>query len=772
MINEAESNPLEDPRSALVGGESAPSRTPEVDSFMAFQSAKPPASGAGCGWTGPPPTIPGFRIQAIAGSGGMGVVFRAEQLHPRRTVAIKVIRPALVADVRWEREVLDRFASEVANAARLQHPYILPIHAAGSFQDGPRTLPYLIMEFLAEPTLLEYADLHGLDRDGRLELLAKVADGVAYLHINDITHGDLKPSNIAVRKNGFPAIRDFSLATNGVGQSPSDRRYTAPERLAGTHGYFAPEQLAGTVASARVADVYTLGVDGYLLLMGTPPPGSPDASRIEIARRHGGDCAAVLGRALEHDPGARYQSAQSFADDLRAVIRGDRPGVVSRTLTDDLRRLVRHHRKAVATALSLALLVIAGTATTAWQASIARANEAKAAQRGERLASLANTAVTKLAGILERLPSGWLEREGLLKESLSALESMAEEASGDRELLELLGRTFAELAGSVGDPARSNRGDLANAARIAQRAIDTWALIPPESRSPSLLREISATHVARSRMLSESDPPQSLAELWLAYESTTRLLEVAPEFKRARLDVAYALFLAAKGASDDETLRSRLRSELGRCAALLRTCCGAFPGEREELLNDADAFESLAQVAGSLDQFAEARRLLADSAAMLQPMLDLEVRIAYLREPNLSRCEAMILEREGRVDDAWELRRSVVDRYRELNDRFPVDLNMRESLSWSTYEFAELAVRLGRDADAATNLSLSDRRERYAADPADNRLRVGLMKSIELRLAWLPPDAMEERRQLEGELQQLDRALATSSDPVTSQSPP
>src|SRR5262245_42898974 len=145
-----------------------------------------------------------YRILRPHGEGGMGTVYEAEQDTPRRTVALKVIRPGLVSP-----EYLKRFSHEARILARLHHPGIAQVYEAGMSEDGRS---FFAMEFIRGMRLDEYARGHGLDAASRLELLARVCDAVQHAHDQGVIHRDLKPANILVDDSGQPKVLDFGVA--------------------------------------------------------------------------------------------------------------------------------------------------------------------------------------------------------------------------------------------------------------------------------------------------------------------------------------------------------------------------------------------------------------------------------------------------------------------------------------------------------------------------------------------------------------------------------
>jgi non-specific serine/threonine protein kinase/serine/threonine-protein kinase len=140
-----------------------------------------------------------YRIVRLIGEGGMGAVYEAEQQQPRRTVALKVIKPGLAS-----LELLRRFAQESQALGRLQHPGIAQIYDAGTADTGYGPQPYFAMEFIRGEGLRDYAETHRLNSRQRLEIVVKVCDAVHHAHQRGLIHRDLKPGNILVDETGQP----------------------------------------------------------------------------------------------------------------------------------------------------------------------------------------------------------------------------------------------------------------------------------------------------------------------------------------------------------------------------------------------------------------------------------------------------------------------------------------------------------------------------------------------------------------------------------------
>ena len=164
--------------------------------------------------------IEGHEITGRISTGGMGIVYEAEQGRPKRTVALKIVSAGRVSP-----ELLRRFEHEAQILAKLDHPGIAHIFEAGTFDVGYGPQPFFAMEFVKGVPLVEYADSEKLSTRERLSLLAKVADAVQHAHQKGVIHRDLKPANILVTEAGEPKILDFGVERGRRGRSGGDSRW-------------------------------------------------------------------------------------------------------------------------------------------------------------------------------------------------------------------------------------------------------------------------------------------------------------------------------------------------------------------------------------------------------------------------------------------------------------------------------------------------------------------------------------------------------------------
>ena len=308
-----------------------------------------------------PDRVGPYPILRRLGSGGMGVVFEAEQVVPKRRVALKVIRGAWLDDERTRR----LFRREADVLARLQHPGIAAVHDAGETKEGA---PYFVMELVDGVPLDEWA--RGRTLAERLRALEDLARAVEHAHGKGVIHRDLKPSNVLVTAEGEVKVLDFGLARIVDPAATASLTAAMSGRVIGTVRYMSPEQASGYASRVTPAsDVFSLGVLCYETCLGASPHDLDGKGFLECARAvaetdarrprdvsPGVDPALerVLVRALAREPRRRYPSAAALADELARVRRGEAidapplpgaPGVSLRTslrrLADDLGRLQR-----------------------------------------------------------------------------------------------------------------------------------------------------------------------------------------------------------------------------------------------------------------------------------------------------------------------------------------------------------------------------------------------------------------------------------------------
>ena len=207
-----------------------------------------------------------YRILEKIGSGGMGEVYRAQDLHLRRDVAIKVLPTAVATNP----DRLRRFQQEATAAAALNHPNILVVFELGTHEG----VPFLVAELLEGETLRGHIKRGPVLSRKAIEYAQQIASGLAAAHERGIVHRDLKPENLFVTNNGQIKILDFGLAKltepeqSSLENAPTlSNDGTKPGIVMGTVGYMSPEQVRGNVADHR-SDLFSFGAILYEMLSG------------------------------------------------------------------------------------------------------------------------------------------------------------------------------------------------------------------------------------------------------------------------------------------------------------------------------------------------------------------------------------------------------------------------------------------------------------------------------------------------------------------------
>jgi serine/threonine-protein kinase PknK len=269
-----------------------------------------------------------YEIQREIGSGGMALVYLAEDLKHRRQVAIKVLKPELAATIGGE-----RFLREIEIAARLSHPHILPLFDSGAAGD----LLYYVMPFVPGESLRSrLVRERQLPVDDALRLTREVASAIGFAHQHGIVHRDIKPENILLA-DGIALVADFGIARavrssreNGDGGNTA---LTAIGLALGTPTYMSPEQFTADDVDAR-SDIYSLGCVLFEMLAGQPPfTGSLEAllrmhlttdprPLTELRPTVSLSVARITARALAKDPANRFSTAASFAEAIATAVSG------------------------------------------------------------------------------------------------------------------------------------------------------------------------------------------------------------------------------------------------------------------------------------------------------------------------------------------------------------------------------------------------------------------------------------------------------------------
>ena len=285
-------------------------------------------------------SIAQYEITAKIGEGGMGEVYAARDTRLNRSVAIKILPQAKLADPDRRR----RFLQEAQAASGLNHPNIITVHDLLADSGGD----CLVMEYLTGKTLTQMIVPEGLPLRETLSYALQIADALSAAHTAGIVHRDLKPANVMISAQGRVKLLDFGLAklvTPDVDPNSDATRTVGPQTiegsLLGTINYMSPEQAEGKLVDAR-SDIFTYGGVVYEMLAGKAPftAGSQIATLTAILRDEPAalpasvpaDLVAVVTKCLRKDPAARYQSMEEVRAEVARIKAAHDSGILAATV--------------------------------------------------------------------------------------------------------------------------------------------------------------------------------------------------------------------------------------------------------------------------------------------------------------------------------------------------------------------------------------------------------------------------------------------------------
>ncbi len=290
-------------------------------------------------------TVAHYKILGQLGTGGMGVVYRAEDTKLHRTVALKFLPPDIAADER----AVERFKREARAAAALNHPNICTIHEIGQ-HDGQ---PFIVMELLEGRTLKERLEAGSISVDDLLEMGTQIADALDAAHQKGMVHRDIKPANIFLTDAGSVKVLDFGLAKTVAGPAEAstvDERATVDDidltragSAVGTVAYMSPEQVRGEELDAR-SDLFAFGLVLYEMATGRQPFSGGTSGVVFEAILNRAPTAPVhlnpnvpvqleeiINKTLEKSRDLRYQHASDIRSDIKRLRRDADSGLSSAT---------------------------------------------------------------------------------------------------------------------------------------------------------------------------------------------------------------------------------------------------------------------------------------------------------------------------------------------------------------------------------------------------------------------------------------------------------
>jgi serine/threonine protein kinase len=558
--------------------------------------------------------VGGYRILEKLGRGGMGAVYKANQVSLNRIVALKILSHRISADPAF----VKRFQSEAQAAGRLNHPNIVQVYDVG-FDQG---VHFYSMEFIENGSVQDLATRVGtVDLDLALSIITDAARGLVYAEKRGMVHRDIKPDNLMINSEGIVKIADLGLALDaGERARHAGEGSQEEEDVFGTPQFISPEQAQGKAVDSR-SDIYSLGASFYRLVTGRPPFAGESITEIvgkqieedpEPVRELRPECpvpvAAIIERAMQKDPAARFQSAQEMLTALEAADENPERG-----------------KRGALVAAGIAVLALAGAG--AWFVFRDRPEERPV-----------------VPPVVESRPD---TRSSL---DVSALVSAQRERDAARAAREAIDFEKQAIASGKPDPVQIRR----RYQDVATRFGDTPDGRQAAERVAAIDREIAeaAERVAAESRAAESRAAAAKAVVAAArgeaaeHESADRFSAALRALRRARTEVA--------GSGEQPGLEEAIR-ELGQRTEARANAIVADAGAAESEGRTADAEKLLADAAAAFvageagaDPNAQA------AAARLQTGLeDLRDRVATRRTANAAH-------------DAAALDRARKDAYRSL----------------------------------------------------------------------------------------------------------
>ncbi len=419
-----------------------------------------------------PDSIAGYRITGLLGEGAMGVVYEAEQQHPNRRVAIKVMHRFHLVDDLHAR----MFQREVETLGRLKHTNIAAIYESGHTADGR---DFFAMELVQGLTL----DRWHADRPSpvtsdelklRLRLFGVLCQAVHYAHQRGVIHRDLKPANILVvdeqtsisgsgQTTPMPTVKilDFGLARI-TDQDVLATMATEVGMIKGTLPYMSPEQARGETDSVDVrTDIYALGVILYELVAGQRPYETMRAALAEAIRvicevpprplrqswngvgRLDVDVENIVGKALEKEPARRYESAAALAEDIERYLSSQPINARPPNALYQIRKFARRNRALMGSAVAALLVLVLFTVTMAIQTGRIRTERDRANRESGTAREVSDFMVELFRGSDPGETKGKeLTARELLDRGSQRIEELADRPLTQATLMETIGRVY------------------------------------------------------------------------------------------------------------------------------------------------------------------------------------------------------------------------------------------------------------------------------------------------------------------------------------------
>jgi len=708
-----------------------------------------------------PAKIGKYDVIEVIGRGGMGVVYKANDPHLDRIVAIKMITSGFAENPAQ----LKRFFVEAKSLASLVHPNIVTVYDLGDFDGNP----YLVMQYLEgedlDTVLVSRRSLSLLDK---MNIITQMCEGLSYAHRRNVVHRDIKPANIMLASDGVIKIFDFGIAKVG---DPSATK--SASQIMGTLYYMSPEQVNGRPVDWR-SDLFSTGVVLYQLVTGHLPfeGESTTTTLLKITREpppplanflsvYPPELEAILQRALAKDREDRYQSADEFALDLRQLQGHLKQELIARNM-EEVALLMERSDLQKAKERLVQVLRIDQQNTKANQ--LLRELQVRM-QREEvdgQVAMLRERAAEALEHDQFQAAQEAVDRALVLDKNNTDLQNLREEVRQASVRAEKL-----HIALKCAEAAH-NEGRLDEAKQAVEEAL---ALAPDDSHAKGLYRLIHREWVERSRQ-KQMENFVAAARQEIAARRFTAALEILQQAQTLDPDApqVQALLESAVTGQTQERRRREIEAISRRIEDALnaddyRTACreasdglGRFPGDRSLLKLQALAEKQ--RQAAERKQFVDEK--LAQARQMLQEkrnnelLVSLEATLAEIGpEPRLESLLSLVkenLERERIEQQKSECLRKATDLLQ--NQEYDEAIAMLEASAKDSPDDPEIAELLERIRAERSDLVKGAIKRSQQESSLDLRYRI-----LEEALAKTPNEP-ELQEQLDG-VQWLGRLIAS-----------
>jgi eukaryotic-like serine/threonine-protein kinase len=669
-----------------------------------------------------------YKLLERLGEGGFGIVFVAEQTEPvRRKVALKVLKAGMDT-----RHVVARFEAERQALAIMDHPNIAKVFDGGATDSGR---PYFVMELVKGVPITDFCDQNHLTPRQRLELFLSVCQAVQHAHQKGIIHRDLKPSNVLVsRHDTTPMVKviDFGVA-KALGQKLTDKTlFTGVAQMIGTPLYMSPEQAGMSELDVDTrSDIYSLGVLLYELLTGTTPfskerfkkaaydeirriireeePPKPSTRLSEAtetlpavsAQRHmepakltrlvRGELDWIVMKALEKDRNRRYETANGFAMDLQRYLADEPVQACPPSAGYRFRKFARRNKKALVMTAAVAVIMLAATIISTWQAVRATRAEQKAVTNFDRATQAVKRMLTRVAQD-ELIDIPWMEpvRKALLEDALQFYEQLLAERSADPEVRLATAQAHIDLShinGRYGDDVKREaearlalelleplakefpenlryRAGLAGGLHV-QAHLTAWT--PKRSKeAEQLLRR--AVELQESVVSATPDSAENAYDLANMLHLLGNALRTGGQAEEAEAVYARVVSIGEQFTAKDPNHPAHLRAQVRGLTSTADMIRQKDPARAEGLLLHAHELAARFQAARRKTGF------LFDTAADTVAQVDQILGQLY--------------QETGRVKKAETAFRRAVATYKKYADDFPTLRHYRERLGWASTALA------------------------------------------------------------------------------------